>query len=265
MTDHTHDVLESVLIETPARPPGGTTWPSHRHADHELLSSVVGTLTVTTDDAVVVVPRGAAFWLPADCPHEVHAGAGSTMRCTWFAHEALPDALQTPAVVQTTPLLEDVLRHVSSQTGARRRTGEAFAVDLLALDARPDDGLPRPTSAWLRRVTDQVVADPADTRSVERWATACAVSTRTFTRSFTAETGLPFATWRTRLRMQTAVAALGEGRSVASVARSVGFTSASAFTATFRRETGVTPSHAQRGTQLGRDRITAEPGRIATT
>jgi AraC-like DNA-binding protein len=36
--------------------------------------------------------------------------------------------------------------------------------------------------------------------------------------------------------------ALGEGKPVANVARSVGYESVSAFVASFRRETGITPA-----------------------
>jgi AraC-like DNA-binding protein len=38
------------------------------------------------------------------------------------------------------------------------------------------------------------------------------------------------------------MAALAEGEPVANVARSVGYESASAFVASFRRETGITPA-----------------------
>ena len=95
---------------------------------------------------------------------------------------------------------------------------------------------------WLRQIADQLVASPADTRSVEEWAADAKVSTRTLTRRFPAETGLTF------LGMAYAIAGLitrcNFWHSVEAsrlLARKTGFRSESAFGAAFRRTMGVTP------------------------
>jgi hypothetical protein len=59
---------------------------------------------------------------------------------------------------------------------------------------------------------------------------------------FVAGTGLPFGRWRTLLRIQSALPLLAAGHPVGRVASRVGYETASAFVATFRRETGPTPS-----------------------
>jgi len=48
--------------------------------------------------------------------------------------------------------------------------------------------------------------------------------------------------WRSLLRLEAALPALAAGEPVGNVARRVGYESASAFVAAFRRETGVTPA-----------------------
>jgi len=241
----THPRLQSVEIATPAG--SGDVWPTHDHPDHELLSSITGTVTVSTTAAIFVVPRGAAMWIPAFTPHEVHAGPGNTMRCTWFLPGAVPDALARATVLTTSPLLDGVLTHLDieysdpERTPERRARAEAFALDLLSLGASADSGLPQPHTGWLRGVTAALAAEPGDARTVEEWARHCAVSTRTFTRRFREETGESFSRWRLRLRMQAAIAALNAGVPVAVAARRVGYESAAAFSTTFREVMGTSP------------------------
>ncbi|HEY3503784.1 MAG TPA: helix-turn-helix domain-containing protein [Actinocatenispora sp.] len=56
-----------------------------------------------------------------------------------------------------------------------------------------------------------------------------------------ARTGLSFTDWRTRVRLSAALEHMAAGRSVAQVARRVGYATPSAFVAAFRRQTGRTP------------------------
>ncbi|MGH9028012.1 MAG: helix-turn-helix domain-containing protein [Acidimicrobiales bacterium] len=71
-------------------------------------------------------------------------------------------------------------------------------------------------------------------------------------RASLADTGLSFGRWQTRLRLSAALADLGVGVPVSTVARNVGYESTSAFVAAFRRETGVTPAMYFRSTPGGR-------------
>ena len=92
------------------------------------------------------------------------------------------------------------------------------------------------------RVAQALMEDPADERTLAAWGQDVGASSRTLSRAFIAETGLPFARWRALVRLQRAMVALGARESVAEVARTVGYESASAFVAAFRRETGITPA-----------------------
>ncbi|WP_223626397.1 AraC family transcriptional regulator [Microbacterium sp. EST19A] len=232
-------LLDSVDILTTSE---GAHWPAHVHDDHELLSAITRTVTVITPEAVFIAPRGTSIWIPAGVVHEVTAAPGNSMRCTWFEPDA--DAGLSGRVMVTTvpPLLDDVLAQLSRYTEpARRARAEAFALDLLG-DARDADaGLPTPASSWLRAVTDALVAEPADRRTVDAWAVLSSVSVRTFTRQFLVETGMPFSRWRSELRLRLAMSMLANGTDVGRTARTVGFESLAAFSAAFRRRVGVSP------------------------
>ncbi len=87
-----------------------------------------------------------------------------------------------------------------------------------------------------------MTADPGDPRALADWAAALGVSPRTLTRAFRAETGLSLGGWQAAVRAQRAVLLLAAGERVDEVAEAVGYASASAFGAAFRRQTGRAPS-----------------------
>ena len=68
------------------------------------------------------------------------------------------------------------------------------------------------------------------------------MSRRTFTRHFLESTGMTFVAWRQQVCLLEATARLSHGVSVTEVAFELGFSSASAFTALFRRNLGDTPA-----------------------
>jgi len=81
---------------------------------------------------------------------------------------------------------------------------------------------------------------------LDRWADEAGASRRTLARIFRSETGLGFAEWRARLRAIDGLARLSDGASVADTARSVGYASASAFSAMIHRTLGGSPRHLSR-------------------
>jgi AraC-like DNA-binding protein len=76
---------------------------------------------------------------------------------------------------------------------------------------------------------------------LEEWSTLAGASSRTLARLFVRETGLRFVDWRHQVRLAQALVRLAHGQDIATVARVVGYDSASAFTAMFRQSLGKTP------------------------
>ena len=98
-----------------------------------------------------------------------------------------------------------------------------------------------PTDERALDVARALVSHPADQRNLAAWGREIGASGRTITRAFLADTGIPFARWRTSVRLQAAIPLLAGGEPVATVAGYVGYDTPSAFIAAFRRYTGVTP------------------------
>ena len=116
------------------------------------------------------------------------------------------------------------------------------AQDEQGADALPDPVLDRNTARSLaetRRYMEEHLGDPLTISTLSR--RAC-LSATTFKAGFRRLYGLPVHTWLRQQRMERAAELLrGSSLSVLGVAQSVGYGSASQFTAAFRRQYGVTP------------------------
>jgi AraC-like DNA-binding protein len=105
-------------------------------------------------------------------------------------------------------------------------------------------------AGWLRALSDPRLAtalrlmrgEPAREWKLEELAKACAMSRTTFALHFKTAVGMSPLAYLTTWRMRLAEQALREGAlSVASVGRSLGYTSESAFSNAFKRATGYAP------------------------
>jgi AraC-like DNA-binding protein len=83
-------------------------------------------------------------------------------------------------------------------------------------------------------------SDPA--LSLDAIATAVGASRRTLERSMRSETGMSLGQWRQRAQLLRALELLAAGGPVTQVGAAVGFSTPSAFIASFRRVLGTTPA-----------------------
>ncbi|MFI8306106.1 helix-turn-helix domain-containing protein [Streptomyces sp. NPDC085927] len=217
-----------------------TNWGEHSHPFHELLWNGSGASTTVVGSRVWTITPSLGLWMPAGTLHSGSAVAGTWFRATFFGFHTTPSLSDTPVVVEITPLLRLLLERLgeSGLSATSREVTEAMVLDVL----RPSPHellVHRPTSALLRPIADAVTAEPGDRRTLADWATELGVSTRTISRAFVAETGTSFARWVASVRAQHAIALLTRGWEVEAVAAEVGYRSASAFGAAFRRTTGT--------------------------
>lgn len=83
---------------------------------------------------------------------------------------------------------------------------------------------------------------PSDPNTLEGWAAKLETSPRTLTRLIRRETDLTFQAWRDQVRTFVAIPMLAKGMPLAVIADAVGYNTAWAFTAMFKRVTGKVPS-----------------------
>lgn len=219
----------------------------HRHARGQLFGSIKGLISVQVDDGVWIVPAIHAVWLP---PHQAHCGRSHGPYHGWSAYvaeAACADLPKRPCTIRVSGLLrEAVLRLAGFPPGEPPSEAQSHicAVVLDEIRSLPAEafGLPLPRDARLQRIARALMANPADARDIESWADFGALSSRTLSRRFVAETGFNFTAWRQRVRLLRSLEMLAEGMSVTAIAIDLGYASVSAYIGLFRRVFGETPA-----------------------
>jgi AraC-like DNA-binding protein len=224
--------------------PVGTVFDWHTHEDHQLAWAASGVLTIRSGTEAWVLPQTRALWIPAGVRHETLSEGTTTMRTAYVQPSSCSIAWSNCTPVIATPLLANLLGYLEGAAldPSHRTNAEQLLVGLLEPVRTISFDVQMPTEDRARQVATMLTGNPADGRTLSEWGREVGASGRTLARAFRSDTGLPFARWRTLVRLHCAMEALGSREPVAEVARKVGYESASAFVAAFRRETGITPA-----------------------
>lgn len=217
---------------------------TQNHIEHRLLWPPAGAVEVMSDKANWLIPATIGIWIPAGIPYRTRSTYSNGVYVVSFHPARCPIMWQKPTAVVISPLVaEAIVQLDNAQLAEPAREHIAAVVYSLLEPAQPNTlHVPIPRDPRLREITDALLANPSDARTLNDWAHTVAASVRTLTRLFPAETRLTFTQWRIQARIRAATTLLAEGVSVAGAAAQVGFQSPSAFTRTFRRATGLTPT-----------------------
>ncbi|WYX33138.1 AraC family transcriptional regulator (plasmid) [Achromobacter denitrificans] len=101
--------------------------------------------------------------------------------------------------------------------------------------------LPRPSDPRLLKLTDAMLASPADPASLPQWAERIGMSERSLSRLFRNQTGMSVGRWRRQWHVIAGLQLLMSGMSVQAVAYELGYDSASAFVTMFKKAVGKPP------------------------
>ncbi|MES9507852.1 AraC family transcriptional regulator [Streptomyces sp. NPDC000609] len=222
----------------------------HTHSDGLLVWPHHGSLTVYTRDSVRRLVPGQGIWLPPGTPHDASCDPGSVSCYTYVTRAAIPPHWSAPRPLRVRRALQEMLLHLDATSmpdDLRLRT-QRVVIDLLEEDPHPAIDVPVPADGRIRALADDVMRDPESELSLEAWAARHALSVRTVTRAFGRDVGMSFARWRALVRMSAATTLLAQGHPVSLVAHRCGYSATSAFSAAFRRVTGVSPTEYLRET-----------------
>jgi AraC-like DNA-binding protein len=223
--------------------PSGTWFDWHTHDHHQLAWATRGTVVVRVGDQHWVLPPARALWLPAGTPHRTGAAGDAVLRGIYADPARCPIGWRDPRMVRVRPLLSELLDYLTAADlpDDRRNRAEALVFDLLEPAEVAPIEVPVPADPRARRVARTLLAHPDDPRDLAALGRMTGASARTLARLWTTETRMTFGRWRTHARLRAALPLLAAGLPIESVARRVGYSSPSAFTAAFRRTVGVPP------------------------
>jgi AraC-like DNA-binding protein/quercetin dioxygenase-like cupin family protein len=222
--------------------------PWHAHEEAQLIYVTQGVARALTQHGIWTLAPFQGIWMPPGVLHELHAIGDVTVRSSYIDTIVVAQfaGWTQCRVMEISPLLDALLvaLAVSSEDVDAERSALALPLFLFELErALPalTGTLPLPAERRLRAVCEQLLACPENNDTIEMWGMRVGASTRTLARLFRDETGLSFGQWRQQLRLVEAVARLAQGTPVASVAIELGYQSASAFTAMFKKALRSSP------------------------
>lgn len=226
--------------------PPGHHLPPHQHEGGQFEYATSGVMTITTGRATYVVPPQRAVWIPPRTTHEVRMTGAVAMRTVYVDTEASASLPSVCSVVAVSPLLRELLSAATripqpcALSSPESRLFDTLLDRIRAAPAAPME-LPAPRHEALRRIAAELLADPANARTLDEWARATHLGARTLARLFERETGMTFGRWRQQLRIMETLRLMSGGATVAQTASRLGYDSPSAFIAMFRRTMGATP------------------------
>ncbi|WP_319772204.1 helix-turn-helix transcriptional regulator [Breoghania sp.] len=221
--------------------------PRHHHQKAQLLFTVRGIINCEVEEAVWIVPPQCAVWIPGGVPHTVF-GSGE-VECISLFIEPLGSANLPKQCCTIT--VSSLFRHLLMRANALPELydvdgpdGRIVSVifDELAVAPVEDLRLPIPSDPRLKKLTDLLIAAPADQATVAQWASRIALSERSLNRLLAEEVGMSFGRWRRQLHVVLALRHLSAGQTVQAVAMDLGYESASSFVTMFRKMVGKPPS-----------------------
>lgn len=221
--------------------------PPHTHERAQLIYATAGTMRVSTDEGMWMVPPQRALWVPAGVRHSIVMLSDLTMRTLYLREDAASFMPKACRVVPVSPLLRELIVRATElplqydEDGPAGHVVALILAELRGLQSLPLQ-LPMPAHPRLRALCQTLLRAPGDPRTLDEWAKMLNASARTLARRFRSETGLSFGAWRQQARVLEAMGRLGGGAPVTQVALDLGYDSVSAFSAMFRRAAGASPS-----------------------
>lgn len=218
----------------------------HSHPRGQLVYSTVGVIRVTTQAGSWTASPLRGVWIPPGVDHETRMIGAVEMRTAYLRKDLCAPLPAKVSAVEVSPLLRELMIRASiapfdydpdSHTG---KLIEAIPGEVKATEAQPIP-LRMPADARLRLVCRELENNPGNDEDLEVWARRAGASSRTLHRLFRTETGTSFVRWREHVRVRSAIELLDAGVPLEKVAHQVGYNSASAFTAMFRRICGHPP------------------------
>ena len=218
----------------------------HSHRKSQIVLVQRGALACEVAGGLWVVPPRSALWIPGGARHSIKLSGSLEGYGAFVARDADRRLRSTCCAVAVTPLLRELLIRAATlpllyeEHGSNARMLSVL-LDELAVAKMENLHLPMPSDPRLRRVADILMASPADRGSLDTWATAAGMSSRSLERLIWIETGMSFGRWRQQLALVLAVQWLADGTPIQQVASDLGYESAPSFVTMFRKLLGASP------------------------
>jgi AraC-like DNA-binding protein len=223
-----------------------TVIPPHNHPRGQLVYATVGVIRVTTLAGSWTASPLRGVWIPPKIDHETRMIGAVEMRTAYLSEDLCEQLPSEVSAIEVAPLLRELIIRASlvpfdyDPDSHNGRLIESIPGEVRPIGTRPLP-LRMPKDSRLLVVCRELEQNPDNNDDLEVWARRAGASSRTLHRLFCAETGTSFVRWREHVRVRSAIEKLDAGIPLEKVARQVGYKSAHAFSAMFRRICGHPP------------------------
>ncbi|WP_166486187.1 AraC family transcriptional regulator [Jannaschia sp. CCS1] len=201
----------------------------HSHPRHQIIYSVSGLMMTDTEGVRWAVPSGFGLIVPAGIAHTTKMIGDVSIETLYVSPSSRGrSAFESCRVVSISAMLASLISELCREELRDRNSRKAFHLRqliFLELSDAPTSHLAvkYPVDPQLRRVCDALIADPANSWTIDQWAFEIGKSRRSFTRAFYSQTDQTFRQWTQRLRCQLALQKRAEGQSLERIARDLGY------------------------------------------
>lgn len=210
----------------------------HEHQSGQLVATISGLITISTENEILVVPPRSAIWIPAKQQHSP-LGIGISKCYVVFIKENVfikPEC----QVIHVSEFFNSLL--IKTETIAPNYapdSSDARLMHVLIDEIRNAPShwlhLPLPKEERLKKITDALLRQPDLKINLTQWAEICCMSERSLTRAFKEETNISINNWRRRLHIVLALQWLNEGKSISFITSELGYVSDSSFITMFKK------------------------------
>jgi len=210
---------------------------THEHDVPHLIYVVKGTAQLTVDGADILLRTHEAAWLQPHVPHAVRIHDGGMVLGPMLEDGVAPSV--RVRVLGVVPALVDMMTTAlvaSPSTSEQVRPFRRAIGRVLENVSRPYFPVVYPEHPAARRLARDALRTALP---LEELAARHRMSARQVQRIFVTETGWPFSRWRSRARLNAAVAHLVGGGELSAAARLAGFSTRAGLLKALSRETGL--------------------------
>ena len=236
------------------------TYP-HVHFRAQLLYASKGTIQVSTDHQIWIIPPMYALWIPARIAHSMICLSNVTLNTALIEEHAAQQMGNQCFLIRVNNLLHELLIRFNQldQLEATQQVSLndlSHALQMVIFDEihRANSlpiQIPWPKDQRLLKICSALLNAPHEIKDLSTWADEISTTPRTLMRMFQRETGLSYRAWIQQMHIAHALSELANGKSISQISRQLGYTQLSAFSAMFKRHLGQTPQQFKSGIHHG--------------
>ena len=219
----------------------------HTHNRAQLLFAPHGCISITLDGMHCVLPPTKVAWIPAGIEHCATMTNVVAYRSLYFDPLRIKNLPEELSILNVTPLLKELIERMAfwdwDKPSEEQQNTLALCCEELSYAERNELTLPLPKDKRLALWLEKVKRGTQLPQPLNEMAKHIGASSKTVSRLFIKETGMPYQAWRQQWRLLSAIEQLSEKKSVSAVAHELEFSSDSAFIHFFKQHTGETPTH----------------------